>query len=174
MKILCAYCNAIMNPGGAPDDQVSYGICDRCTRNVLSDIGIDICKYLDMFDAPVFLVDPDMRLLGGSYKAVRFLGKTLDQVINSRVGDCLQCSNARFPGGCGKAVCCSGCVIMNSVGKTYETGEPADHLPAVLTQVTPDQFREIDLLVSTRKAGPVVILRIEPIGSGNALNPPVF
>ncbi len=83
MKILCAYCNAVMNPGEAPDDLVGHSICDRCTRNVLSDTGIDICKYPDMFDDPVFLVNPDMRLPGGSYKAVRFLGKPFDQVINS-------------------------------------------------------------------------------------------
>ena len=105
--------------------------------------------------------------------AARFLGKPLDQVIDSLAGDAMGCRNACLPGGCGKAVCCFGCVIRSVVRKTYETGEPADHIPAILTQGIPDQSREIDLLVSTRKAGPAVILRIEPVGAGNALNPPV-
>jgi len=125
-----------------------------------------------MFDAPVILVDQDGRLLGGSYKGARFLMKPLDLAMDSLAGDALGCRNACLSGGCGKTSCCSGCVIRNTIRKTYETGEPVNHIPAELIQGTPDLFRKLNLLVSTRQAGPAIILRIEPVvGVGDEMNP---
>jgi hypothetical protein len=52
-------------------------------------------------------------------------------------------------------------VIRNAVRTTYETGEPVDRCPAVLQQENPEETRPIDLLISTRKAGSIILVRIE-------------
>jgi hypothetical protein len=113
MKIMCAYCNTVMIPGDSPDEPVSHGLCDQCSQYVLADIGVDITKYFDMLEAPVFLLNQDVRLLGGSYEGARFIGKPLDELMDCLAGDVFGCRNASLPGGCGKTVCCSGCVIRS-------------------------------------------------------------
>lgn len=170
MKRVCAYCNSIMSPGSSPDAPVTHGICTSCSDQLFSELGTDISRYIDMFDAPVILVNQDARVLGANCGAVGFLSKPLDQIHNSLAGDVLGCKNAGLPGGCGNTDFCSRCIIRNCVRKTYESGKPVDRSPAVLMQGTDEQSQPITLHISTEKAGSVILLRIEPVGAGR--NPP--
>jgi len=169
MKRICAYCNTVMSPGHFPGP-VSHGICDPCSHNLLSHLGTDVSKYLDMFDAPVILVNHDARILGASCEAAKFMGKPLSEIVDSLAGNALECTYAGLRGECGKEVCCSGCAIRNTVRKTFETGEPVDRCPAVLMQGTPDQPLPINLLITAKKAGSVVLLRIEPVCEGTGVS----
>ncbi|MFA4824919.1 MAG: hypothetical protein WC593_07140 [Methanoregula sp.] len=174
MKRVCAYCNAVMSPGDSPDSPdspVTHGICDSCSRHFLSQLGVDISKYLDMLNAPVIFVNPDGQVLDANSDAVCFMGKPLDKILDTLTGNALGCSHAGLPEGCGKTAFCSGCAIRNSVQKTYETGEPVEQCPAVLQQGTPDHSCPINLLVSTRKAGPVIMLRVEPVDAEGTIPP---
>ena len=165
MKRVCAYCNTIMDPGESPDSPVTHGICDTCSRHLYASLGIDISKNIEMFDAPVILLNPDARILEASGEAARFIGKPSGEILGSLAGDALGCSAAGLPGGCGNTIHCSGCVIRDNVRKTYDSGEPIDRCPAVFLKGTPDNSRRIELLISTRKSGSVILLRVEPVGT---------
>ncbi|MGA2162546.1 MAG: hypothetical protein ABSG28_10200 [Methanoregula sp.] len=165
MKRVCAYCHTVINPGDSPGEAISHGICNDCSRRVLSKVGVDIARYLDMLDAPVILVNEDARVHDTNLDAVMFIGRSLDPILGIFTANSLRCTHPGQPGGCGRTVMCSGCVIRNAVRTTYETGEPVDRCPAVLQQGDPDQTRPIDLLISTRKAGSIVLVRIEPVAA---------
>jgi len=119
-----------------------------------------------MPDAPVILVNRDVRVHDISFEAVGFIGRPLDPILGILAGSAHGCTHAGQPGGCGRTVGCSGCVIRNAVRTTYETGEPVDRCPAVLQQGNPEETRPIDLLISTRKAGSIILVRIEPVDAG--------
>jgi hypothetical protein len=115
-----------------------------------------------MLDAPVILVNQDARVLDANSDAVSLTGKPIDQILNSLAGDVLGCSFAGLPGGCGQTEYCTNCVIRNSVRKTHESGEPVERCPAVLRCGIADQSHQAKFHISTKKAGSVILVRIEP------------
>ncbi len=163
MKRVCAFCNTVINPGDSPGEPVSHGICNDCSLRALSRLGIDIARYIDMPGAPVILVNKDVRIHDVSFEAVRFIGRPLDPILGILAGGTQGCTHAGQPGGCGRTVWCSGCAIRNAVRTTYETGEPVDRCLAVLQQGNPEETRPIDLLISTRKAGSIILVSVEPV-----------
>jgi len=164
MKVVCAYCNRVLREGITKESPISHSICQDCVTRCLSKLGVDISKYLDMFNAPVILVNQDTRVLEASNEAVRFLQKPVDQIIDTLTGSAIDCTFAGLPGGCGKTDRCPGCVLRETILKTYETGEPVDQYPVILSQGVADQMHPINLLISTRKIGTVIMVKIE---SGN-------
>ena len=113
--------------------------------------------------APVILVNKDVRIHDVSFEAVRFIGRPLDPILGILAGGTQGCTHAGQPGGCGRTVWCSGCAIRNAVRTTYETGERLDRCPAVLQQGNPEETWLIDLLISTRKAGSIILVSVEPV-----------
>ena len=162
MKTVCCYCNAVIRDDGVDNAVVSHGICTSCSSRILADLGINISEYLPMFDAPVILVSKDVRVLKASAEAVRYLDKPMENIIHSLAGEALDCQYSRLPEGCGKTFHCPGCIIRRLVQKTFETGKGADQQATVLMKGTPDDPRPIPILVSTRKIGETVLVRIEP------------
>ena len=162
MKTVCCYCNAVIRENGTDNAQVSHGICTSCSSRILATLGINISEYLPMFDAPVILLSRDVRVLEASAEAVRYLDKPAEKIIRSLAGEALDCQNSRLPEGCGKTFHCPGCVIRGLVQKTFETGTGADQRTAVIMQGTPEDPRPVPVLVSTRKIGETVLVRIEP------------
>ena len=162
MKTICSFCNTVISPGTSPDDPVSHGVCKSCYNRILASHGFNIRKFLDLLDAPVFLVDADVNVLAANTLAIKTAKKPIVQINGNICGKVLECINANLAGGCGKTLFCPDCTIRNSVDETYATGQVVTRRPAVLNRRCGDNHETINFLVSTRKDGDVVLLRLEP------------
>ncbi|MEN6611428.1 MAG: hypothetical protein ABFC24_11345 [Methanoregulaceae archaeon] len=165
MKKVCTFCGKVIDAGASPDDPVSHGVCPACYRQLLARYGFDLTKFLDFLEAPVFLVDSDVNVLAANSRALSYVGKTKDRIQGKLCGDVLECINAFRPKGCGKTDLCPDCTFRSSVIETYSTGNPVTRRSAVLLTKNGDLLKEIPFLVSTRKDGDVVLLRLEPVAA---------
>jgi hypothetical protein len=112
-----------------------------------------------------FLVDSDANVLAANTLAVRAVQKPPELVHGRLCGKVLDCINAFLPEGCGKTPDCPDCEIRNAVNETYRTGMKIDDRPAVVHRKIGNHEKNGHLLVSTRKDGKVVLLRLEFVSS---------
>ncbi|WP_319578046.1 hypothetical protein [uncultured Methanospirillum sp.] len=161
MKHVCAFCSRLLSPDHEKDGLVSHGICNPCYNHAKASLGVDLKEYLDMLEEPVVLVDSDMHVLSANTRSKEITGKDVTEIIGLIGGEVFECENANLPEGCGRTVHCSGCVIRNSVSDTYKTGDPVNDQPATLHQLMNGVSIPIEMLISTRKTGSVVLLQIE-------------
>jgi len=167
MVTVCAYCHTIIRPASEPDEPVNHGICEPCHTHFLALLGIDLNRYLDLLDAPVVLVDEEARVLSANHLAQESFHIPAGMVPSPRLcGDVFECENAERPEGCGRTVPCLSCAIRNTVMETHRTGDPVDGRPAVLTRRLRSSGAGLDLRISARREGRVVLLRIEHAGTG--------
>ena len=115
-----------------------------------------------MLESPVFLVDDDVRILAANTFALAIVNNPLEQIQGKLGGKILDCLNAFLPEGCGKTPFCPDCPIRMSVNETYATGQAVTRRPANLCRKIRDGKENLHLLLSTRKAGDVVLLQLEP------------
>jgi len=149
------------NDGNDGDDGiVSHGICAECGFHLRAQLGMPLMEYLDGIPVPIVLVDENLAIRGANRPARMFLLKDLDAAIGRLCGDVFECANARLPGGCGETVHCSGCAIRNAATDTFQTGAEHLDIPAVFKKDRPGAYEEADVLISTWKAGDVVLLRV--------------
>ena len=166
MKTVCSFCNTVINPGESPDNKVSHGVCTACHKRILAEYRFNVRKFLDMFDAPVFLVDSDVNILAANTSALEFVRKPMVHFRGKICGKVLDCINSCLPRGCGRTPFCPDCAIRNSVNQTYMTGTSVTARPAVVNLSKDSSVMKLHLLVSTRKDGDIVLLRLEPVESG--------
>jgi hypothetical protein len=162
MKTVCAFCNTVLADDTSGDKRVNHGICKSCYRKIRDDFGFNLQLFVNMFDAPVFLVDTDATVLAANTLAVKAVKKPVARVTGKLCGTVLDCINSFLPPGCGKTPECPACTIRSSVNETFETGKPVKHRRAILTRKKNGSLEEVSLLVSTEKDGNVVLLRLEP------------
>ena len=165
MKIVCSFCNAEIKAGESPVDPVSHGVCKSCYTRIFEDFGFNMNKFLDLLEAPVFLVDRDVNILSASTSALAMVEKPAPLIIGHLCGEVLRCINASRPKGCGKTEFCPDCTFRNTVNETYKTGQPVTRRPAILVRKSEKITENINILVSTRKDGKVVLLRLEPLAA---------
>ena len=115
MKKVCSFCDTVMDPGSSPDEPVSHGICKTCYDRMLRENGLNVMKFLNLMDVPVFLVDHDVNIIEANSRARAFVGKPDSQIRGIICGTVLDCINACMPEGCGKTPFCPDCNIRNSV-----------------------------------------------------------
>jgi PAS domain-containing protein len=163
MKTVCSFCNTIINAGTAADDLVSHGVCPGCYDQILSEFGFNVRKFLDILDAPVFLVDSDVNILAANTPALELVGGTIAEIRGKLCGDVLKCINASRPRGCGRTEYCPDCKFRASVNETWTTGKPVTSRSAILVRKSGDDVREIPFLVSTWKDGNAVLIRLRPV-----------
>jgi hypothetical protein len=162
MTTICSFCNTIIKPELVPAEPVSHGVCRSCYDRILAENGFNTRKFLDMLSAPVFLVDADVNILEANALALATVQKPFVLVRGKICGTVLDCINSYLPEGCGKTAFCPDCVIRNSVNLTYTTGKPVTSALAVICRNGNSPGKEIHLIVSTRKDGNVVLLRLQP------------
>ncbi|HWQ62798.1 MAG TPA: hypothetical protein VN429_00165 [Methanospirillum sp.] len=133
-------------------------------------MGVDIGEYINMLDLPVVLVDEDMHILCANQEIQKMTSNEMPSVIGHLSGEVFECDYARCPGGCGHTTHCSGCVIRNSVKETYLTGRSVDKRFATIEKEIQGKSSPLNLLISTRKTGNVVLLQVEE-SSGNTSSP---
>jgi hypothetical protein len=161
MKKMCSFCGTIINPGTSPEAPVSHGVCKSCYTSIMTDHGFNVQKFLDLLDAPVFLVDDDVNILAANSLAIAAVKKPPALVRGNLCGDVIECVNAFLPEGCGKTKFCSDCTIRSTVNETYRTGSQVTRRPADVTLKAGNREEKMHLLITTRKDCDVVLLRLE-------------
>jgi PAS domain-containing protein len=126
-------------------------------------MGLPLREYLDGLTAPIVVVDGDGRVTTANRQARTFLRKDLPEIEGYRGGEVFECEHARLPEGCGQTVHCSGCTIRMAVMDTLRTGVSRLRAPACLDCHTGNGVQRVEFLISTEKAGDVVLLRIDEV-----------
>jgi PAS domain-containing protein len=167
MKRVCSWCGKSLGEKpaeGADDDLVTHGICETCMLRLFAQQGMPLRDFLDRFGVPIVVVDRDGVVTSANKRALESLGKDIDDVSGQKGGDVFECSYAHLPEGCGKTTHCSGCTVRRAVMETHETGTAIRRRPAFLDRQSPDGTKRLELLISTERAGSVVLLKIERMG----------
>jgi hypothetical protein len=162
---MCAWCKTDIEPRGTEepaDGPVSHGICALCRNNIEFQEGVALQGYLDSIPLPIVVLDSRFQIAALNSKACESTGKNPKDSSQRLPGNVFECEKARLPGGCLRAMCCSGCAIRKAVLKTFSTGEPECAVPATLTlEGSPSA---LTLTITPIKVGDVVMLRIEGLG----------
>jgi hypothetical protein len=163
MDRTCVECGARLEADRetAGKGTVTGGLCAVCTHHLMAQKGMPLMEFLDGLGAPIVLVDGDGVVRAASARVCELLGKELSSVNGERGGDVFECAYAAMPEGCGRTIHCSGCTVRNTVMETLRTGVSAERVPASLRQGRPGRARDIELLISTERAGDHVLLRID-------------
>ncbi len=161
MRVICSYCRKDL--GRKPplsDGGVTHAMCPECDAYFARQWGgMSYDQYVDRFQYPVVLVEPEGRVVAMNQAAAGFLGCQPREVVGLLGGEAMECAYARLPEGCGKTVHCSACAIRNTVTATHRTGKAHRRVPATLRRRNGDVHA---LLVSTALEGQVVRATIEP------------
>ncbi len=146
-----------------PEVYVSHGICRTCLDRCMAGAGTGMDEFLDSLQAPVVVVDGNVRVVTANALAQKLLSKNPKEMGGQLAGEVFECSHAHEPGGCGHTLHCKSCMIRSSVTKTFQTGAPCIRLPACQDLDTFEGPRKIRFLVTTEKVGGAVLLRIDDL-----------
>jgi PAS domain-containing protein len=164
MKVVCSYCRSLIRekePMG--DATVSHSICPACFEHYAPQWeGLSTGAFLDRFDAPIAVVDLDIKVLAINQRLAKRLGITDREAAGLMGGELLECDYARLPEGCGRTVHCKACTVRGVVTNTLATGEPQHAVPARIEV----NSKALALELSTYLADGLVYLLIEPARHG--------
>jgi len=163
VKVVCAWCGQDLGEVDAGDESrpiTSHGMCESCAFHLSAQMGVPLREYLDSLGVPVAVVDSDAAVLMASSAAEAALDRG-QPLTGLRAGDVFECRNALLPGGCGRTVHCSGCTLRQTVTDTFATGRSHVRVPAYLRRGRNGGEEVVALLVTTEKAGGMVLLRID-------------
>ena len=161
MKVICSYCRKKMGEKEPfNNNSVSHSMCQECYDYYEEQMkGLSLDKFLDKFEAPVFIADEDGRIVAANKMVGTMTGRSYHEAFGLLGGEMMECVYARLPEGCGETVHCVACTIRNTVMAAMESGEPQMHVPVKLQQ----EDREIKMVISTEKIGSLVRIVIEDI-----------
>lgn len=163
---LCVWCGGALGakPGDAGKRGVLTGVvCAPCKENFSLRSGRSLRGFLDRLGVPVVLMGADREVLDANTDARSLLGRDLPSVAGKRWGEMMECAHARIAGGCGQSVHCRSCAIRNAVRETGETGRSLFNVRAYLDTEVEAEKKTVCLLVSTEKAGSLVLLRVDDL-----------
>ena len=165
MKQVCAWCMKVIGETpsvGEDENVISHGMCDECALHLEAQGGMPLREYLEKLEGPVLLVDADGKVISANSETSKQFGMTISEIEGSLCGEVFECKHSLLKAGCGRTVHCLGCAIRKCVEHTHKTGEPCKRIPAHLSRTVSDTDTETRFLVSTEKAGNLILLRIEP------------
>lgn len=166
MKVVCAWCGAFLRsvPDASPHGRLqdSHGICESCARTLREELGTPVERFLSELGVPVLLLSSDVRVVDANPAALAMLGGVRETTLGRLGGEVFECANAGLPGGCGRTVHCSGCVLRQTVTSTWQTGRTQTRIPATLEVTSRDAPERIAFLVTTARVGDRVLVRIDP------------
>lgn len=166
MRTVCSSCGDKIAPataGVAGKGAVSHGLCERCSRHLLSERGVPLLTYLDGLGAPVAVVDSEGTVRAANRQLCELVKQDLSSIEGSKGGDVFECVHAQLPEGCGQTIHCSACTIRRTVMETHSTGHSRERVPASLLAGRPGSARRSELLISTEKVGDYVFLRVDAL-----------
>jgi PAS domain-containing protein len=136
-------------------------MCSECADRIISRESEAVGEFLESLNAPVFLVDDDVKILAANRRGREFVGKPLSEIRDQLCGDVIECAHADLPGGCGKTEFCAACAIRNSVTQTLATGRDLRNIAVLQQRKTTHGIRTVPFLVTTEKVGPFVFLQVD-------------
>jgi len=159
MRVVCSFCRVPLGEKPPLDrDELSHGACPPCLEHFERQWeGLSLAEYLDDFEFPVVVVDQDGRFIAANDRMAEQLGQPARSLTGLLGGEAMECVWARLPGGCGRTSHCETCTVRQTVRRTFETGEPQVRVPAWVQR----EEGRMDVLLSTRRVGPGVRVRIE-------------
>lgn len=149
---------------------ITDAICPDCLQRIGKQPGMGLMDFLDRLDAPILVVDDDAKVQQANKHMRAMLGKDPSEIAGRLGGEVFECVHAKEPGGCGRAIHCSGCAIRRAVTDTFTTGVSLHKVPAYLHRDMITEYIQLDLLISTEKVFNAVLLRIDRIGPGRELS----
>lgn len=144
-----------------PEEHISHGVCRKCLDICMAGSGKAMEDFLDSLQAPVLVVDSDVRVLAANVHAQEVVSKRKLEINGRLAGEVFECAHAHQPGGCGHTLHCQSCTIRLTVTKTFHTGASFIRVPACQDLDTFEGPRKIRYLISTERAGGTVLLRID-------------
>ena len=170
MRKICSVCKADLGTVASSihsEDVITHGICENCANTIMSQLPSRMQDFLDSLSEPVLVMDDDVVARLANKKAMEVLNKDLPRIQGFRGGDIIECIHASEPGGCGRTIHCSGCVIRNTVMDTCRTGKSHLEVPAYADIPVAGKPGKVRFLISTEKVKDMVLLRIDDVGSDN-------
>jgi PAS domain-containing protein len=158
VKIICSYCRKDMGEKPPLEDvSVTHSMCDACYDYVMRGYkGLHLAEYLDQFDVPLFVVNPDGRILSVNKVLADMLGVASREAEGLLGGEAFLCVYSRLPGGCGKTTHCLECAIRNSIMATMESGQPSLGRSAYLQR----KEGTYEVVISTQRENGLVRVQI--------------
>lgn len=166
MKKACAKCKRELT---APVKQfgarvVSQTICRECWTQLWAGPLQSIHEIVDTFEAPILLLDNNLRIQAANDRAQKILGRPLADIKNFLPGDVMECINARLPGGCGRAIHCQACALRRALETTMATGAGVEKSPAFQDAYQEDgSILRHFYYISTEKMEEFILLRIDEV-----------
>jgi hypothetical protein len=143
----------------ADSSPISHGICPQCYLKFQYN-EISLQTLVESFPFPILIIDDQGVVQSGNSAALTVIGKSPEQLANRYGGNVIECIYASLPEGCGNTVHCSGCIIRQSVMKTFTIGTPSIEKVAFNYVYTPNGIQLTKFVISTEKVGDRVLLQI--------------
>ncbi len=162
MSIECMYCSAAIKDQEQENNFITSGICSGCIESVFNQQDDPLISFLDKFDVPILLMQPDPRQVRTANKKVcELFEKDLSQIEGRRGGQVFDCKHAFTEAGCGKDDNCEDCKIKNSIVDTFTSGKSHDGIFTVLEIMKNTTLSPYALQISTEKIGDLALIRID-------------
>jgi hypothetical protein len=165
MKAVCAWCKKDIGPRDSPpgtEAAITHGICRDCLRRWFPKYSSSFKEFLDSLKVPILVIDQDGKVKTGNGLAEKVLNRHFSESEDIQLGEAFTCVNVRQPGDCGRSAHCPTCGIRKAIRQTFTTGKPMVCQPATIHRAP--EKNSTDFLISTEKAGDMVLLRIDHMG----------
>ena len=164
MRQVCYVCGIELGDPleqNVPGEHISHGVCRKCLDSCMAGAGKGMDEFLDSLQAPVIVVDGNVRVVTANALAQKLVSKSMKAIGGRLPGEVFECTHAHQPGGCGQTLHCQSCMIRSSVTKTFKTGAPCIRMPACQDLDTFEGPRKVSFLITTEKVDGAVLLRID-------------
>jgi nitrogen-specific signal transduction histidine kinase len=163
MKVVCAWCQKVLQDDASAEAEISHGICVECRNKVMGEATTSLRDFLNDLEFPVLATDGDQVVLAANRAAERTLGKSATRMSGTRVGMAIECYYAGMPGGCGKTAQCRGCALRQNIADTYADGQPRYGDYVEKRNVNGLGSKMVQFRFSTQKINETVVLLIEQL-----------
>ncbi len=157
--MMCKTCRAKLP---ANESLITNGMCKTCVSTLVDHEGEPQRTFLDSFDAPLLLMQPEpRRVRTANRSACAVFGKDLSRIEGFRGGEVFDCEYAFTEAGCGLDGHCQDCRIRNTVVETFKTGKSFAGVSAVLNIKSDNEFRPYSMTITTESVGHLALVRID-------------
>lgn len=166
MKHVCAWCNVLLTEDdheAADGRNISHGICESCSKKLVSEPPVEMKNSLDVFKTPVLSLNNDGVMLSGNEIALNIINKSVGEISLHRAGEVLECVFSSEPGGCTKTSHCGSCTVRQLLKKTHETGVGYSDVPAYLFIKDSDVVKKMKYHLTTEYFESMILLQINAV-----------
>ena len=164
---VCAWCRKDLGvdvgDGYGLEFPITHGMCELCFERFLPGAPKPMQEFLESLEAPVILLQSELRVITANEKACSILGKELSAIRGRLPGEAIECVHSKTPEGCGMTVHCQTCTIRRCVTETLTTGKGCVNVTAYPDLQLGSTVKTLSLSISAEKVGNCVMVRVEPL-----------